>query len=178
MNRQPPDSDYWAIVIEKAWAKVNGNYENINYGWQVESFYALSGAPGRQLQFSSVGYNAATVWNEVTSALRANYLIGVNTAAATKYSLPGSHAYTVLGAYELKDTNGNVVHRLYRVRNPWSTDNFNGPWADSSSLWTAAFKAQVPYASNAYDGAFFIADTDFVLGFSYIEIGLAHDDWV
>ena len=33
MNRQPPDGDYWAIVLEKAWAKVNGNYENINYGW-------------------------------------------------------------------------------------------------------------------------------------------------
>jgi hypothetical protein len=67
----------------------------------------------------------------------------------------------------LKDTSGNVVHRLFRVRNPWGTDVYNGPWSDSSSLWTTAFKAQVPYASNTADGAFFIADSDFVVSFYY-----------
>ena len=131
----------WAAVLEKAWAKVNGNYENINYGWQVESFYALTGAPGKQLQFTSVGGNAGTIWNEVTTALKSNFLVGVNTAAQTRYNLPATHAYTILSAHELKDTAGNVVQRLYRVRNPWGTDNYDGPWADNSNLWTAAYKA-------------------------------------
>ena len=77
----------------------------------------------------------------------------------------------------LKDTAGNVVHRLYRVRNPWGQDIYTGPWCDSSNLWTSAFKAQVPYASNTRDGAFFIEDKDFVNAFNYYEIGFVHDNW-
>lgn len=177
MNRQPPDGDYWGIILEKAWAKVNGNYENINYGWQVESFYHLTGAPGKQVTFQSIGYNVDAAWNEITDAVRNNYLVGVDTAASAKFSLPGSHAYSLIGAYELKDTAGKVVHRLYRVRNPWGTDVYNGPWADGSNLWTDAFKAQVPYARNTNDGAFFIADSDLVTAFNYYEIGYVHDNW-
>lgn len=32
-NTQPPSGDFWGVWLEKAWAKVNGNYEYINYGW-------------------------------------------------------------------------------------------------------------------------------------------------
>ena len=27
------DGDFWAVIIEKAFAKLNGNYEIINWGW-------------------------------------------------------------------------------------------------------------------------------------------------
>jgi hypothetical protein len=32
-NRKTTNGDFWPILLEKAWAKVNGNYENINWGW-------------------------------------------------------------------------------------------------------------------------------------------------
>lgn len=101
----------------------------------------------------------------------------MDTSSSSLYNLPRSHAYTVLGTYYLKDTNGNVVQRLYRVRNPWAIDMFNGPWCDSSSLWTEAYKAQVPYASNKNDGAFFISDADFVKSFYDYQIAYVHDDY-
>jgi len=64
------------------------------------------------------------------------------------------------------------------VRNPWGTDQFNGPWADGSSLWTDAFKAQIPtYVSNTKDGGFFIEDVNFVKAFYYYQIGFVHSTW-
>jgi hypothetical protein len=128
--------------------------------------------------FSSTGYNVNSAWTDITNAIKANYLVGVDTASFAEFALPGSHAYAILGAYELLDTNGNVVHRLYRIRNPWGVDVYDGPWDDSSSLWTAAFKAQVPYVNNVNDGAFFVEDTDFVNAFAYYEIGYVNDSWV
>lgn len=32
-DMRPSDGSLWAVLLEKAWAKINGNYENINYGW-------------------------------------------------------------------------------------------------------------------------------------------------
>lgn len=32
-NRQPADGSFWGLIIEKAFAKINGNFEYINYGW-------------------------------------------------------------------------------------------------------------------------------------------------
>ena len=32
-NRKPSDGDFWSIIMEKAFAKINGNYEYINFGW-------------------------------------------------------------------------------------------------------------------------------------------------
>ena len=32
-DRQSPTGAFWAVIMEKVWAKVNGNYEYINYGW-------------------------------------------------------------------------------------------------------------------------------------------------
>ena len=101
----------------------------------------------------------------MTEALQNNWLIGVDTSSSSIYNIPVRHAYTVLGAYPLKDTSGRVVHRLLHVRNPWNTDNFDGPWSDGDSKWTEAFKAQVPYNHDTRDGAFFIDVDDFVRAF-------------
>ena len=32
-NRKTSDADFWAVLLEKAFAKINGNYEYINWGW-------------------------------------------------------------------------------------------------------------------------------------------------
>jgi hypothetical protein len=107
----------------------------------------------------------------------ANYLVGCDTSSSTEFNLPEGHAYTILGTYNLTDTTGAVAHRLYRVRNPWGIDVYNGPWCDGSSLWTDAYKAQVPYVYNTNDGAFFIEDKDLVNAFYYYQIGYVHDDY-
>lgn len=110
---------------------------------------------------SSISNSASTAWSTISAAFAANYLVGCDTSAS-KFGLPESHAYSILGTYQLKNTAGAVVQNLYRIRNPWGIDEYTGTWSDSSSAWTTAYKAQVPYVSNTNDGAFFISDTDFV----------------
>jgi calpain-15 len=127
---------------------------------------------------SSISKNVDTAWNAITAALASNYLVGCDTSSSSIYSLPTSHAYAVVGTYNLTDASGNLAYRLLHVRNPWGIDHnyWSGPWSDTSSLWTTAFKAQVPYI-NSNEGEFFIAIGDFVNAFYYYQIAYVHDNW-
>jgi len=64
------------------------------------------------------------------------------TASCT-YSNDGliaAHAYTVLDSLELKDTSGNSVVKLLKIRNPWGREEYNGPWNDNDSRWTDHYR--------------------------------------
>jgi hypothetical protein len=41
------DGDFWMALMEKTFAKLNGNYESIGGGWQTESLRILNGAPSK-----------------------------------------------------------------------------------------------------------------------------------
>jgi hypothetical protein len=39
------DGSIWGMLMEKVWAKINGNYESIIRGFAVEAFESLGGCP-------------------------------------------------------------------------------------------------------------------------------------
>ena len=43
------DGEIWVMIIEKAWAKVFGSYENIEAGFPSEVLRTLTGAPTKTL---------------------------------------------------------------------------------------------------------------------------------
>ena len=50
-------------------------------------------------------------------------------------SLVVGHAYSLLAAYDL-DGGPTVL----KMRNPWGTEQYTGPYNDKDSLWTEAQK--------------------------------------
>jgi hypothetical protein len=56
-SKRSGDGDFWVSLLEKAFAKVNGNYEYIGLGWQSESLRILNGAPSKFYMMSSISYN-------------------------------------------------------------------------------------------------------------------------
>jgi len=82
------------------------------------------------------------------------------------HGLITGHAYTLLGALRLEDGESNGV-RLLKMRNPWGSEKYVGPWGDADSRWTADYKRQAGAGTNgawvaADDGAFYIPVEDFI----------------
>jgi hypothetical protein len=65
------------------------------------------------------------------------------------------HAYTLLGTHEVTNASGKSI-KLCKVRNPWSSELWDGPWSDKSDLWTDDLKNQVGGHEDANDGVFFM----------------------
>ena len=117
------------------------------------------------------------LWKVISQADKKNYALTAATQQKIFGLVPG-HAYSLLGAYELKDPSGRVVQQLVHMRNPWASETtYNGPWNDSDRQWTDAFKQQVPYELSD-DGEFFINIRDFVKGFPIMAVTFVNDNFV
>ena len=127
------DGALWGIVLEKAFAKLHGNYESIEGGQSKHSVGVLIGAPSEPYHHNS--NDAAALWTAITQAVANGNMITAGTPGGddTSRSARGiaqGHGYTVLNAVEV---NGN---KLVRVRNPWGKENYSGPWNDNdTSKW-------------------------------------------
>lgn len=169
------DSAYWATMAEKVYAKIAVNYETIGWGWMNESFYILTGVP--TTMFTSKSFTL----DEMTAVLKDSYAKDFMFTAAcmsASQGVVGSHAYSVLGLKTLVDSSGANVADLVLVRNPWGKTEFTGNWSDTSSLWTADLKKQVPsYIFNKNDGQFYMTIADFQKIFGYFTITYYKDDW-
>ena len=126
----------WPAFLEKLWAKAMGNYEQISAGDTTDAFDFLVNAPSKLYKIKEDNITAEVGWQLISEADKKQYILAANTAAGSDQEqgvlgLPKGHAFTLIGANELKDADGNVVYRLYKIRNPWGVDlGYTGNWRD------------------------------------------------
>ena len=84
----------------------------------------------------------------------------VTKAEVTESGLQDGHAYTLIGAFNIKLDNLKEV-KLLKIRNPYGSKEWQGNWSDKSKKWTTRTRAQVNGA-NKDDGIFFMELSDFM----------------
>jgi hypothetical protein len=75
---------------------------------------------------------------------------------------------------ELKNDIGDVVHVIVKMRNPWSTESYHGPWRDMDINWTPEWKSIV-HLVVANDGIFWMKWDTFVHNFFGVGAALIED---
>jgi len=138
--------------MEKAYAKFDQNYERIQSGAGSEGIRVLTGSPVTVYHPDRIRTGA--YW-KLLKHLTANKFPMTGGCHRKAYGLITGHAYSVLNTAELKDGSGRVRHKLVQVRNPWSKEKYNGPFADGDARWTRAWKNQVGLKA-ANDGKFWM----------------------
>ena len=154
------DGALWGPLIEKAFAKLHGTYESLIAGSAKHSIEVLSGAPASW--YSHGSKNASEIFEMVRAAFRVDGMVSASTPASaggdsdlSANGLAQNHLYTVFGAFEVQNQNGQTV-QLYKIRNPWGTEGYKGPYSDSDTAnWDMSLQNAVGYY-NKDDGFFFI----------------------
>ena len=174
---QSKGKELWVMLLEKAWAKVNGNYENSIKGFVSEAFRALTGAP---VVFYKHLY-IQDIWNEIYNADQRKYIIcassgegQLNKKRYDEMGLISEHAYAVIKAITI-NVNGEEV-KLLQLRNPWGHKEWLGKWSDTSELWTDELR-QLWGCREKDDGVFFIWVEDYLSYFRTTVIWKLHEDF-
>lgn len=164
-------------MMEKAYAKLNVNYTQINGGTSGEALRSITGMP-TSMHYSNCRWDPMSeedIWKMVTDGYKANSPM-VGSCHNYKYNLVSMHAYAIIKPMELKDEAGNVVHKLIQMRNPWGRSTYDGPWSAGSDLWTDSFREQADL-KNVSEGSFYMNIKDWKNSFGAAYVTHWNDDW-
>ena len=158
---KPHNNELWAILLEKAWAKLNGGYSNIIGGIVSEPISSLTGFPTEYLSHKQLEED------EIYEKIEVGCKEGNIMSSASKGNdeiegrgLVRSHAYTLISAKKWEERN----LYLLKLRNPWGEGEWNGKWSDYSRCWTEEYKKYFGYLKSN-DGIFWIDISDYVNNF-------------
>jgi hypothetical protein len=167
--------ELWVILLEKAWAKVNGGYLNVSGGNVVHSLFSLTGFPCNRV-IHARERNAQKVWEAILEAETRDDIMCASTYGISdddegnkreqeydELGLSPGHAYTLVGAKEAK-YQGETL-KLVLLRNPHGVftginTEWTGPWSDSDSRWNKELN-EMFHHSNKEDGCFWMDFFDF-----------------
>jgi hypothetical protein len=175
VNSKPsPAGAWWLVLLEKAFAKLNINYTQLNSGVPGAALRALTGMPVSSHQSNQMSDDE--LWSIVRDGTeRRNPMAAACTVS--HYNLIAGHAYGILKGLCLTDDNGDCVHKIVQMRNPWGLSKYTGPWSENSGLWTPEWKRQARLAE-ANEGEFWVPLNEWRALYSEAFNTHYRDDWV
>jgi len=163
-------NEWWVPLTEKAYAKFNGSYDNIDYGVSSWGLAELTG--GIPIIFDLQWDKINPIGVENFKSFVKQYLAKNTICCAGNKGSGGEglelnglvtgHAYSVLNIVDINTYKGPVT--LVRLRNPWGKHEWKGDWSDDSDKWrmvSAAIKTKIGYAK-VDDGGFFMSMADWI----------------
>ncbi|KAJ8509380.1 hypothetical protein ONZ45_g8446 [Pleurotus djamor] len=178
------EGETWVPLIEKAYAKLHGDYGSLCGGEASEAVEDLTGGVATIIPTKDI-LDIDKFWHEELSKANVDRLFGcafdsLDTARSGQADVQvnglfGGHAYSVLRAVECRGK------RFVVLRNPWGRSEWTGPWSDGSKEWTPEWLQILPELGHVFgdDGQFVMEYSDFLDAWEQIDRTLLFDDtWV
>lgn len=151
--------ELWLSLIEKAFAKLYGSYESIQYGYTAIGIANLTGKWPYSFTHSSFSRspdarddaNVDAVWAKLVWMWNNGIVMGISWKVQSKakdQGLLGRHAYSILSLYK------DGSRRLVKIRNPHARGEWSGPGNESELLRMAPQALAALNITEADDGNF------------------------
>ena len=156
------DKGVWGTILEKAFAKFYGNYFHTEAGSPTLAVRTLVGGPWEEFMHKDWWGNTVTDVEDLWALLKTHDLNNEIIQATTDYSshngLVNGHAYTTIGV-----TEAVPGVRLVKMRNPWGSELYTGPYCDDCDEWndvSQEIKDTLSFTEDN-DGVFYMTIEDY-----------------
>ncbi|KAF8160001.1 hypothetical protein B0H34DRAFT_782523 [Crassisporium funariophilum] len=174
--RPSTSGDTWVPIVEKAYAKLHGDYASVMYGRTCDAIEDMTGKdildPDKFWHDELIKANHDRLfgcWFKTLPGQRS----GVKNAAVD--GLVGNLSHSVVRAVEIRG------RRFVVLRDPWGEAGWDGAWADGSKEWTKEWLEVLPELGHTFGGKgqFVMEYKDFLTVWQEIQRTLIFDDsWV
>uniref|UniRef100_A0A8C5UFH9 Calpain 14 n=1 Tax=Malurus cyaneus samueli TaxID=2593467 RepID=A0A8C5UFH9_9PASS len=113
---------FWGALLEKAYAKLYGSYEDLQIGQVSEALVDFTGGVNTRIKLAEA---PPDLWDILTRATYSRSLMGCQTHLGVRLGVT-SNVFTVTCQYGPEN--------LVRLRNPWGKIEWKGDWSDRMSL--------------------------------------------
>jgi len=130
---KPYKNEIWVMLLEKAWAKTNGSYLNIDNGSPIDVLdsFLLSSSIEKDILYDSIHINndnKNNIWEKILGKIENNKKIMMICLSKDKinnkkkltnfyYSIVEKHYYNIIDIFENNENGKN--EKYLRLRNPW-----------------------------------------------------------
>ncbi|KAG0083456.1 hypothetical protein BGZ93_004639 [Podila epicladia] len=160
------ERETWLPLLEKAYAKIHGDYESLTGGYSSEGTEDLTGGVASIL-FTNDILDVDQFWDCEMQRVNKQALMGCaidhDDPSGERHGIMARHAYSVLSTATINN------ERIVQVRNPWGRTEWNGDWSDQSEKWTPEAIAQVGMEEKD-DGKFWMSYKDFLRIFDSLDL--------
>ena len=166
IGARPHNNELWAIILEKAWIKINGGYTNSSGGLFSEAILSLTGFPTELLKHKKLEnqIDILNLYRNIELGYKEGCIMSCGSKSdepnVEKFGLSPGHAYSIVYPQKWKERNTYLI----KLRNPWGKNNWKGNWSDSSPCWTEEFIKYFRY-TKVKDGTLWIELKDFIYFF-------------
>ncbi|XP_046990886.1 calpain-9-like [Schistocerca americana] len=178
-------TEFWAALLEKAYAKLYGSYESLQQGSATRALQDLTG--GIVQSFALCSQDRYLTFQVLNSAVpRSSLLVAsINPEKESRRQLRlrnglvTQHAYSVTGLARVRGPLGETP--LVRLRNPWGRGEWTGPWSERSWEWDGLSERDKELLSVRVrnDGEFWMSFEDFARHFTHLDlVHIGPDDWM
>ncbi|KAF4336333.1 hypothetical protein FBEOM_9786 [Fusarium beomiforme] len=169
-------NETWLPLLEKAFAKVHGDYHALDGGWAGTAVEDMTGGVNTVVAGNRV-LRKERLWREMlgSDGEDGEFVFGLSAGGPGEDHNNGivlRHAYSILKVAEVEDDDGNKV-RLVKIRNPWGQKSedghgeWHGPWSDGSKEWTPHMIRKLQHQFGD-DGIFWMSFSDMLDNFKWM----------
>ena len=166
---KPNGNEIWTMLLEKAWAKVNGGYINIDAGFTVEVLSTLTPFPTDIIYHSEIPPDE--LWEKISQSDKEDHILTCITKFDENiehFGLISGHSCTLVSAFERKVKGEDV--KLLKIRNPWGYKEWSGKYSDGSPEWDDEMIKCFGDVKVKEDGIFWMEFSDYLKFFEETEI--------
>ncbi|XP_064603652.1 calpain-5-like [Liolophura sinensis] len=182
-------NEFWSALLEKAYAKLYGDYESLRTGRVADAMVDFTGGVPQSLCLDKHDFadenEKTNLFSKLCAAKDSSAMVTCHIQGPanmigqpTSHGLINGHGYVVTAAKSIKVAKamqgavGASELNMVRLHNPWGTDVWTGAWSSGSKEWNSMNPNERDKLGLRFqqEAEFWMSFSDFISNFTNVDI--------